>query len=89
MDTVDYNQLANEDVMTQEPEFKSVISISRKGKEIAIWLRSGSLSNRIFLQDIVDITIHPEPKVKNKCKKCGYIEDSTESLRKNEENMPK
>lgn len=89
MDTVDYNQLANEDFMTREPEFKSVISISRKGKDIALWLRSDSLSNRIFIEDIVDITIHPEPTVKTKCKKCGYIGDSTESLRKNEENMPK
>lgn len=83
METVDYNQLANEDFMTKETEFRSVISISRKGKDIALWLRSDSLSNRIFIEDIVDITIHPEHRMLNKCKKCGYIEDSTESLRKN------
>ncbi len=83
MDTVDYNQLTNEDFMTQETEFRSVISISRKGKDIALWLRSDSLSNGIFIDDIVDITIHPEPTVKTKCKKCGYIEDITEDLRKN------
>ena len=70
--------------MTRETEFKSVISISRKGKDIALWLRSDSLSNRIFIEDIVDITIHPEHKVKTKCKKCGHIEDITEDLRENQ-----
>ena len=59
--------------MDQGMDFRSVISFTRKNKEIAIWLKCEEPSNRILISDIVDVSVHPK----------------TENLREIEENIPK
>ena len=50
-------------------EFKSIITISLKGKEVAIWLKCENPSKNILISDIVDVVVCEKisPKPIEKC----------------------